>query len=323
MTNRNKEKDESAIEKAPQAGAAQVVERNPMEAATYRILNRTDEEIVKAMEIFDHNLRGQKLTERDLPIIKVPPQGMTIWTVPTTEGDTHHKELTGILVEYTTPRAYWDKPMEPGSVTPPVCSSPDGLHGTRGDGVQGKPGEMGGPCHLCPFSKYGSDPREDSNGQACKEKRMLFLLTPESLMPVVAQGPSTSIRNVFEYTMGLANEETPFHHVYTQLTLEKVAAGGVEYSKIILKNVGPVPEEFHSQLESYRNGLANILSTQEVNVAPDVDIQTAPAAEHQPDGGEEDNAGGNGEGADAGGNGGEGNEGTDAGKEPEAAGAKS
>ena len=257
MANKNQGSD---IEKAPQGGDVAVA-RDPMDVSTYRILNRSEEQIVKAMEVFQHNLRGQKLTDLDLPRVKVPPQGMTIWSIPSTEGDIHVEEITGILVEYTTPRAYWDKPMEPGSVTPPVCSSPDGVKGV---------GEPGIACHTCPFSKFGSDPREDSNGQACKEKRMLFLLRPDSLLPVVVQAPSTSIRNVFDYTMGLANElEMPFHHVLTKLTLEKVGNGGVEYSKVVLQNAGAVPEEYHNALESYRTGLANIVGTHGVDVIPD------------------------------------------------------
>ena len=261
----NDKNQEGAIEKAAQAA---VVKRDPADVSTYRILNRSEEDIAKAMDIFKYNLRGQKITERDLRRVKVPPQGITIWSIPSTEGDIHTEEITGLLVEYTTPRAYWDKPMDPNTLTPPNCSSPDGVMGT---------GDPGGPCYLCPFSKYGSDPREDSNGQACKEKRMLFILRPDGLLPIVVQAPSTSIRNVFNYTMGLANEEEVlFHNVYTQLTLEKVnAGGGIDYGKVNLKNVGRVSEEYHSKLESYRDGLANILGDQAVEVIPDDENETA------------------------------------------------
>ena len=230
-------KQEGAIEKASQGGAVAVV-RDPMDAATYRILNRSEEDIDKAMNVFQHNLRGQKMTDMDLPRAKVPPQGMTIWSIPSAEGDVHTEEITGILVEYTTPRAYWEKPMEPGSISPPDCSSPDGIMGSA---VRRGPDGPGGPCHACPLSKFGSDPREDSNGHACKEKRMLFMLRPDSLMPLVVQAPSTSIRNVFDFTVGLANEEVPFQEVFTTLTLEKVNAGGIDYSKVALKSAGPVP----------------------------------------------------------------------------------
>ena len=168
----NGQNPEGAIERTSQTA---VVERDPLDVSTYRILNRSEDAIAQAMDIFQHNLRGQKITERDLRRVKVPPQGITIWSIPTTEGDIHTEEITGILVEYTTPRAYWDRPMDPNTLTPPNCSSHNGVMGV---------GDPGGACHLCPFSKYGSDPREDSNGQACKEKRMLFLLRPDSLLLV-------------------------------------------------------------------------------------------------------------------------------------------
>ena len=275
--NQENDKDQNQEGTAENSTQVAVIERNPSDVSTYRILNRSEEDIAKAMDIFQHNLRGQKITERDLRRVKVPPQGITIWSIPTTEGDIHTEEITGVLVEYTTPRAYWDKPMDPNTLTPPNCSSPDGINGIRGDGLPGKPGEPGGPCYLCPFSKYGSDPREDSNGQACKEKRMLFLLRPDSLLPLVVQAPSTSIRNVFDYTMGLANEEEVlFHNVYTMLTLEKVnAGGGIDFGKVVLKNVGRVPEEYHSALEIYRNKLSNIIGAQEMEILPDDENETA------------------------------------------------
>ena len=199
---------------------------------------------------------------------------MTIWSIPSAEGDVHTEEITGILVEYTTPRAYWEKPMEPGSISPPDCSSPDGIMGSA---VRRGPDGPGGPCHACPLSKFGSDPREDSNGHACKEKRMLFMLRPDSLMPLVVQAPSTSIRNVFDFTVGLANEEVPFQEVFTTLTLEKVNAGGIDYSKVALKSAGPVPEEFHGQVNAYQNKLTGILGTSSVAVMPDEETPSAPA----------------------------------------------
>ena len=126
------------IEKAPQAGA--VVERDPADASTYRILNRTEEELNRTMDVFHHNLRGQKRTELNRPRAKVPPQGMTIWTIPGAEGDVHAEEVTGILVEYTTPRAYWDKPLEPGNVTPPSAAAP------TGSGAASSPASTAGPA---------------------------------------------------------------------------------------------------------------------------------------------------------------------------------
>ena len=80
MASKNPKANEQALEKADQAGA--VTLRDPADASTYRILNRTQEGVEKAMQIFTHNLRGQKLTERNLPRVTVPPNGITLWTVP-------------------------------------------------------------------------------------------------------------------------------------------------------------------------------------------------------------------------------------------------
>ena len=124
----NGQNPEDGIQKASQTA---VMERDPLDVSTYRILNRSEDAIAQAMDIFQHNLRGQKITERDLRRVKVPPQGITIWSIPTTEGDIHTEEITGILVEYTTPRAYWDRPMDPNTLTPPNCSSPQRVDGHR------------------------------------------------------------------------------------------------------------------------------------------------------------------------------------------------
>lgn len=262
MTTRNKPGKPDPTQTPAVPAGKTGVERDPMDAATYRILNRTREEVGHALEVFQHNLRGQRITERDIPRVTVPPQGMTIWTIPTAEGDAHVEELTGILVDYTLPRALFGKPLESGGVAPPVCSSPDGIKGI---------GSPGGDCYGCPFNQFGSDPREESNGKACKEKRMLYLLRPDSILPLVVQAPSTSIPNVFRYVTQLGNEETKFETVFTRITLEKVNAGALSYSKVVLRNMGAIPEEYYPHLEQYQQGLRRILSAQQIDVTADVD----------------------------------------------------
>ena len=216
-----------------------------------------------SMGVLVNNLRGDKLSERDLPRVTVPAQGNTVWTVPTTDGDKHFDEITGILVEYTNPRAYWSKPLEPGNVVPPDCSSPDGIKGF---------GEPGGDCLGCPFNVFGTALGEGQNGKACKEKKMLFLLQPDRTLPLVIQAPSTSLRSIRDYVVALGNIDVlPFHAVYTQLTLEKVGTGPMAYGKIVAKNVGPVEEEYIPQIEAYQKGFATILGAHVVDIVPDTE----------------------------------------------------
>ncbi len=74
--NRNQANPQSnPIQPAQAAPLPAVIERDPADVSTYRILNRSEEEVAKALDVFQHNLRGQKITERDLPRIKVPPRG--------------------------------------------------------------------------------------------------------------------------------------------------------------------------------------------------------------------------------------------------------
>ena len=265
--NNKDNKDNNTPAKAGQEGGEIV--RNPNDVSTYRILGRTREGVEQAMGVLVNNLRGDKLSERDLPRVTVPAQGNTIWTVPTTEGDKHYDEITGILVEYTSPRAYWSKPLEPGNVVPPNCSSPDGIKGF---------GEPGGDCLGCPFDAFGTALGEGQNGKACKEKKMIFLLQPDRTLPLVIQAPSTSLRSIRDYVVGLGNiDELPFHAVYTQLTLEKVGAGPMAYGKIVAKNVGPVEREFIPQIEAYQTAFKKILGTHVVDILPDT--EDTPAGE--------------------------------------------
>ena len=68
-----KKEESKDLDKAPQASA--VVERDPADASTYRILNRTEEELNRTMEVFHHNLKNQKLTELNLPKAQGAPPG--------------------------------------------------------------------------------------------------------------------------------------------------------------------------------------------------------------------------------------------------------
>ena len=117
--------EEQTVPAVPEDGVAP---QNPLDARTYLAFasERQMERVTRAME---SNLKGQNLTERDFPRVTVPAQGNTIWTIPSSEGDQHQEEIVGILVDYTTPRAYWEKELDPGNIVPPDCSSPDGIKG--------------------------------------------------------------------------------------------------------------------------------------------------------------------------------------------------
>ncbi len=79
-----------------------------------------------ALEIIQENLKKQPLSFQIFDIVKSPSGGATVFSVPGLAGDEAAKELTGIILNYTTPRAYWDT-LDPVEGTPPVCMSRDSI----------------------------------------------------------------------------------------------------------------------------------------------------------------------------------------------------
>lgn len=74
------------------------------------------------LDIIKENLKNQPLSFQLFDIVKSPSGGSTVFSVPGLSGDESAKELTGIILDYTTPRAYWDSP-DPVEGTPPICFS--------------------------------------------------------------------------------------------------------------------------------------------------------------------------------------------------------
>ena len=58
------------------------------------------------LELIHENLPDQSLNYQLFDVVKSPSGGSTVFTVPGLSGDEAEKELTGIILGYTTPRAY-------------------------------------------------------------------------------------------------------------------------------------------------------------------------------------------------------------------------
>ena len=63
-----------------------------------------------ALTVIQENLKNQPLSFQFFDIVKSPSGGATVFSVPGLSGEEPGKELTGIIMDYTTPRAYWDTP---------------------------------------------------------------------------------------------------------------------------------------------------------------------------------------------------------------------
>ena len=114
------------------------------------------------IDIIRQNLKNQPLSFQLFDTVKSPSGGSTVFTVPGISGDEIEKSITGIILDYTTPRAYWET-SDPVEGTPPTCYSRDSLVSFDGKAC----------CH-CPFNDFGSKDGE-SNAKACKESVALII----------------------------------------------------------------------------------------------------------------------------------------------------
>jgi hypothetical protein len=125
-------------------------------------------------------------------------------------------------------RSYWANPIDSSAVTPPDCSSRDGVHGI---------GSPGGECASCPLNQFGSDGR----GKSCGEYKQLFMLRGTNLLPEVVAIPPTSLGAAKKYLVQLLAQGLPYVRVISSLTLNPVKnSAGKPYSEVRFEMVAPL-----------------------------------------------------------------------------------
>ncbi len=186
------------------------------------------------------------ITAADLDRVRVPAGGGMAWEIPTLEGVEQEKELAGVIVEQREVRAFWASEFTGGNA-PPECASPDGEVGF---------GEPGGVCASCPMATFGTARGGEGKGQACRLMRLLFLLRPESLLPMVLVVPPSSLKAIRQYMLRLASGATPYHVVVTSFTLEKTKNDtGIVFSRIVPTLKERLSPEEASRIAQYREAL--------------------------------------------------------------------
>jgi hypothetical protein len=184
-----------------------------------------------ALGLINENLKNQSLSRQSFDVVKSPSGGGTAFTVPGLAGDEIQKEITGIILDYSTPRAYWDTP-DPVEGTPPVCFSRDSAISFDGKA-----------CANCQFNTFGSKDGE-SNAKACKESVELYLLQPDNIIPIIVRIPVTSKAFFQKYMIRLVSNMKPVCGVVTKLTLEKVTSkAGQPYSQYRFETVRVLSDE--------------------------------------------------------------------------------
>lgn len=205
-----------------------------------------------ALDILRENLKNQPLSFPLFDLVKSPSGGAVVFSVPGLSGEEAEKELTGIILGYITPRAYWDTP-DPVEGTPPVCSSPDSMVSYDGK-----------PCGQCPFNDFGSKNGE-SGAKACKESVILFLLRPNNILPLLVRIPVSSKMLFLKYTTRLVSNLTPISSIVTKITLEKATSkDGKPYAKYKFESVKTLSPEEAVHAKEFGKQFMEIFNTIEI-----------------------------------------------------------
>jgi len=203
-----------------------------------------------ALGIINENLKHQQLSPAMFDVVKSPSGGTTAFTVPGLSGDEVQKELTGIILDYTTPRGYWDTP-DPIEGTPPICFSSDSVVSFDGK-----------PCSQCQFNDFGSKNGGETNAKACKESVCIFLLRQDNIMPLIVRVPVSSKLAFLKYTTRLVGTMTPISGVVTRITLEKSTnKTGQPYAKYNFEAVSTLSPEETTSAKAFAQKFMEILQT--------------------------------------------------------------
>ena len=205
-----------------------------------------------ALEVIRDNLKNQSLSFDLFDVVKSPSGGSTVFSVPGLSGDEAEKELTGIILDYTTPRAYWDT-LDPVEGTPPVCLSQNSIISHDGKA-----------CAHCVYNDFGSKDGE-TNAKACKESVLLFLLRPNNIIPLLVRVPVTSKARFLKYSTRLLSTLTPISSVVTKITLEKATSkAGKPYALFNFEAVSKLSSDEALQAKAFGQQFMEIVNAAEL-----------------------------------------------------------
>ncbi len=244
-TKKLKDRLEDKVQNMEESAPTAEISITPTASAYIALSNNT-------LEVIRENLKNQPLSLQLFDVVKSPSGGATVFSVPGLSGDEAEKELTGIILDYTTPRAYWDTP-DPVEGTPPVCMSQNSIISSDGKA-----------CAHCHYNDFGSKDGE-SNAKACKESVLLFLLRPGNILPLLVRVPVTSKPRFLKYTARLAGNLAPINSVVTKITLEKATSkSGKPYALFNFETVGLLSAEEAASAKAYARQFMDSMNAAEM-----------------------------------------------------------
>lgn len=227
-------------------------------------------QIAEIVETIEANIAGTSVDEFSLERIKIPSGGSTTWTIPTLEGEKESKTLTGVIVFSKLVRAYWQVSYEEGGGSDlPDCSSRDSVQAfPQGEFVPPAPMHPNGgfACAGCELAKFGSG--KDGRGQACQQKRLVFLLTEGDVLPIVVALAPTSLKPMSDYLLRLTRAGRPYWKVQTSIALEKYT-DPKPHARAVFTKAADLSEDEFAAIASYRESLVPHFENVAAQVATD------------------------------------------------------
>lgn len=226
----------------------------PGDDSKYLVLSTPQDELNEI--IADTFAPGEGLSMRDLTRIKVPAGGATAFAVPNIETGEEDfvKEVSGIIIRRDTARTYWIKSFEDGDGERPDCSSRDGITGHLREDTELTAIPDGQACASCPFNAFETATK--GKGKACAENRLIYMLQPDSLLPIVIKTPPSSLGNAKDYFVGLMKLKLMAHKVETKVRLVKATSNGIDYAQMVFSMGDRLSPEAIAQVKAYADGLA-------------------------------------------------------------------
>ena len=219
-----------------------VPSEEPTLESQYAIMDFQDPQ--EAQLLIQENMGVGIISAQNLPNITVPGGGGLNWEVKDLEGVVSSPHLDGIIIAIKATRRFYIKDFaETGGGTPPDCFSTDGLIG------HGRPG---GDCMSCINNQFEKD-NEGNSHKRCKERKMIFMVMKEDILPVVIHAPVMSIKPVTQYQINLTRKKIRMEHVYTRLSLlnDKSKGKNIKYSLIDPIKIGDVAKEKWPVIDAY------------------------------------------------------------------------
>lgn len=225
-------------------------------------------------ELLRENLgEGESLTVGDMERVGMPGGGGISWEVTGEDGQpTSESKIEGVVIAVGTRRAYWKTSFEqdPGSM--PSCTSKDGIYGL-GEVASAIVGEgQSLECSKCPKNQWGSvageeffsADKDNKNGKACQERRLLFVLRQGDVLPIIVDLSPASIAIWKKFAVGQAMKGRAMHTLVVSLGLTKSPGGGakgnIEYSVVNPKVVGKIDADAAEKIRVFADALKPFLN---------------------------------------------------------------